>query len=102
MRFNFFKKNLKKEESTRTLDITRSALKEKSKDELIDIILNLAKQLKMLEEKVAKLSKNSSNSSKPPSSDITNPKGKSSNRNRSGQKRIRGAQNGHQKAARRY
>ncbi|HED37961.1 MAG TPA: IS66 family transposase [Ignavibacteria bacterium] len=94
MRFNFFKnKSKEKSESANTSDITRSALKKKSKGELIDIILSLAEQLKSLEDKISKLSKNSSNSSKPPSSDITNPKG---NKNSSGRKRTRGAQKGHQ------
>ena len=97
MPFNFFKKNVQeKNNPTDITGITRSALKKKSKDELIDIIFNLSERLRVLEDKVAKLSKNSSNSSKPPSSDITNPKDKTSNRNTSGQKRTRGAQKGHQ------
>jgi len=97
MRFNFFRKSIKeKNESAHCSDFTRSTLKKKSKIELIDIILNLNERLKSFEDTVAKFSKNSSTSSNPPSSDITNPKGKKSNRSASGQKRTRGAQKGHQ------
>ena len=55
-------------------------MKEKNAAELIDSILGLTERLKLLEERVAKLSKNSLNSSNPPSSDITNPKGTNLNR----------------------
>jgi transposase len=56
-------------------------------------------QIKVLEAKVARLSKNSSNSSKPPSSDdITKPK---SSKKENKSKRKIGGQPGHQKHARR-
>jgi len=44
-----------------------------SKEELVAIILDLRKRLEALEVEVARLRKNSSNSSKPPSSDIVKP-----------------------------
>ena len=49
-----------------------------------------------LRERIARLEKNSSNSSKPPSSDIINPKPSSKN----GRKRKRGGQLGHKKHSR--
>ena len=52
------------------------------------------RQIKVLEVKVARLSKNSSNSSKPPSSDITKPK---SNKKDKTNKRKIGGQPGHDK-----
>jgi len=61
---------------------------------LINIIFSLIKQIKSLEDKIAKLSKNSRTSSKPPSSDITTDK--NSNKGGAGKKRKRGAQNNHQ------
>ena len=56
----------------------------------------LQQKVQQLEEKIARLEKNSSNSSKPPSSDIINPKQKSKN----GRKRKRGGQLGHKKHSR--
>ena len=58
----------------------------------------LREHIQLLEEKIARLQKNSSNSSKPPSSDIINPK-PSSKRGRK-RKRKRGGQFGHKKHSR--
>jgi len=62
-----------------------TALEKYTKAELIAIIVRLEKRIADLEAEVAKLRKNSSNSSKPPSSDIVKPpkrKGKNKNRRR--------------------
>ena len=56
----------------------------------------LKEHIKVLEEKIARLERNSSNSSKPPSSDIINPEPKSQN----GKKKKRGGQFGHPKHSR--
>ena len=56
----------------------------------------LREHIKLLEEKIARLQKNSSNSSKPPSSDIINPKPN----NKKKKKRKRGGQLGHKKHSR--
>ena len=62
--------------------------------DLTNTIESLQEQIKALEIKVAKLSKNSSNSSKPPSSDdITKPKGK---KKKKGKRKI-GGQLGHKR-----
>ena len=62
--------------------------------DLSNTIESLQEQIKVLEIKVAKLSKNSSNSSKPPSSDyITKPKSK---KKKKGKRKI-GGQPGHEK-----
>lgn len=61
-----------------------------------DAVAPLLKHIKALERKVAQLSKNSSNSSKPPSSDIIKPKPKG---HRKGKRKI-GAQPGHPKHTR--
>jgi len=61
--------------------------------ELSVIVEQQQKSIKTLERKVAQLSKNSSNSSKPPSSDITKPKAK---QRKKGKRKI-GAQPGHPK-----
>ncbi len=53
----------------------------------------LREHIKLLEEKIARLEKNSSNSSKPPSSDIVNPQPT----NRKKKKRKIGGQKGHPK-----
>ena len=53
--------------------MTASELAKLSKPELIAIILRLEKRLAELEAEVARLRRNSSNSSKPPSSDIVKP-----------------------------
>ena len=50
-----------------------ASLLDLSKEELVAIILDLRKRLEALEVEVARLRKNSSNSSKPPSSDIVKP-----------------------------
>ena len=50
-----------------------ASLLDLSKEELVAIILDLRKRLEALEVEVAQLRKNSSNSSKPPSSDIVKP-----------------------------
>ena len=55
------------------MDMTARELEGLSKPELIAIILRLERRLGELEAEVARLRKNSSNSSKPPSSDITKP-----------------------------
>lgn len=82
-------------------EIDRNALKKKSKDEIIDFFLAIIKaqeeRIAALEETVAKLSKNSSTSSKPPSSDITKPP---KPKNATGKKRKQGAQQGHDGASR--
>ena len=56
----------------------------------------LREHIKLLNERIARLERNSSNSSKPPSSDIINPKPQSKN----GRKRKRGGQLGHKKHSR--
>ena len=61
-----------------------------------DQIRLLIEENKNLRERIARLEKNSSNSSKPPSSDIVNPKAPSKN----GRKRKRGGQPGHKKYTR--
>ena len=63
--------------------------------ELSSIVDQQQKSIKALERKVARLSKNSSNSSKPPSSDITKPKSRKDKDKKS--KRKIGAQHGHPK-----
>jgi len=50
-----------------------ASLLDLSKEELVAIILDLRKRVEALEAEVARLRKNSSNSSKPPSSDIVKP-----------------------------
>jgi transposase len=57
-------------------------------------IEELKRLVKELSEKIARLEKNSANSSKPPSSDITKPPKKEGEE---GQRRARGAQKGHKK-----
>jgi len=61
-----------------------------------DQIRLLTEENQNLRERIARLEKNSSNSSKPPSSDIINPKPQSKN----GHKRKRGGQLGHKKHSR--
>lgn len=58
---------------------------------VVKVICELSRQVEYLELKVAKLSKNSTNSSKPPSSDITQPK---QQQRQQGKRKI-GAQAGH-------
>lgn len=74
--------------------LTREDLLKLSKEQLVDIILLLIKKVEVLEQKVNHLSKNSSNSSKPPSSDINKPKRNQSQREKSDRKS--GGQNGHE------
>lgn len=70
------------------------------KDAIIEKLIEENKQLrehiKLLQEKIARLERNSSNSSKPPSSDIINPKPLS----KKGRKRKRGGQLGHKRHSR--
>ena len=73
--------------------LTKKDLKKLSKNELIQIILYQNERLIQLEERIAKLEKNSSNSSKPPSSDIDKPKKNQSLRKKTGRKP--GGQKGH-------
>ena len=65
--------------------------------DLSEMVESLRQTVKALEREVAKLSKNSSNSSKPPSSDITKPKRKPHNSGKEGEKRKKGGQPGHPK-----
>jgi transposase len=71
----------------------RIAALEKQVAELLKINTELTEQVKKLIDKVAKLSKNSSNSSKPPSSDIVKPPRKTKNK----KPRNIGGQPGHTK-----
>jgi len=65
--------------------------------ELISMIESLTKRVKELESQVAKLSKNASNSHKPPSSDdITKPKSPNQKKKKKGKRKI-GGQPGHPK-----
>ena len=78
------------------MELTKQILKGLSKNQLIEIILQQQSQLKKLEERLARLEKNSETSSKPPSSDSPQ-----SNRNQSLRKksdRKPGGQAGHQGA----
>jgi len=67
--------------------------------QLIEENKKLREYIKLLEEKIARLQKNSNNSSKPPSSDIVKPK--KVPRKRARKKRKRGGQHGHRKFSRR-
>jgi transposase len=67
--------------------------------DLTNTIESLQQQIKILEAKVAKLSKNSSNSSKPPSSDITKPN--SGKKEKKGERKI-GGQLGHERHERSF
>jgi len=67
--------------------------------QLIEENEKLREYIKLLEEKIARLQKNSNNSSKPPSSDIVKPK--KVLRNVARMKRKRGGQHGHRKFSRR-
>jgi hypothetical protein len=78
---------------------TRDNLKGLKESQYIEIILQMQARIEALEEQVAKLSKNSRTSSKPPSSDITNPP-KSESGKRKKKKRTQGAQEGHEGASR--
>jgi len=76
--------------------VNRNELKRLSKNELIRLVLDLARRVEVLEQEVARLRKNSSTSSKPPSSDIVKPP---SGRTKvgHGRKRSIGGQPGHEK-----
>ena len=67
-----------------------------SKQQLIALVLQLAKQNEQLQDRLARLEKNSSNSSKPPSSDIVDPR----LGNKKKRKRKVGGQRGHKKHTR--
>ncbi|MFC1586924.1 IS66 family transposase [Planctomycetota bacterium] len=71
----------------------KKQLEKLSKPELIDIILRLEERITALEVEVTRLRKNSSNSSKPPSSDIVKPK---TLKGKKGKRKI-GGQPGHPK-----
>ncbi len=73
---------------------TREELSQLSKEELIDIVLSLVDKIEALENRIARLEKNSSNSSKSPSSDISKPQRNKSQREKSDRKS--GGQNGHE------
>jgi transposase len=76
--------------------VTRDELKRLSKNELIRLVLDLARRVEALEKMVSRSRKDSSTSSKPPSSDIVKPpRGKS--KGRGGGKRSIGGQSGHDK-----
>lgn len=72
--------------------ILRNAVLEKENADLRQMIVQLREKVLELEAKLAAAQKNSRNSSKPPSSDITKPK----SRKRGGKKRKIGAQPGHE------
>lgn len=71
----------------------KKTLKGFSKNELIEIILEQQKSIEKLEERIARLEKNSKTSSKPPSSDTDTPRRNQSLRKKSG--RRPGGQQGH-------
>lgn len=61
------------EQSNQKLEITPQYLESLSKSQLIELVLFLVQRIQVLEEKIVLLNKNSSTSSKPPSSDIVKP-----------------------------
>ncbi len=67
-------KNQTTNESFKLPVMDREQLQRESKDTLIEIIFSLIARITKLEESLAKLSRNSATSSKPPSSDITKPR----------------------------
>ena len=80
---------------------TAEALYDSGKENTVEWLLRLDAKVDELAEKVAKLSKNSSNSSKPPSNDITNPQGMNrAERRQQKKKNKHNAQWGHQKRER--
>lgn len=83
-------KNQNKNQNTKPPVMDREQLQKASQEELIGIIFSLVEIINRLEEKIAKISRNSSTSSKPPSSDITKPRTLGG----SGEKK-QGAQEGH-------
>lgn len=74
--------------------LTRDDLKKLSETEKEDLILFLFEKVEQLEHRIAQLEKNSSNSSKPPSSDFNKPQRNQSQRGKSDKKT--GGQNGHE------
>jgi len=66
-------------------------------EQLAKQVIDLQKLVEELREEIARLKKNSSNSSKPPSSDIVKPPKKPG---KTGKKRKRGGQRGHKKSSR--
>lgn len=83
-------------EEARTISRQNPKVIEEVLCELIATIESLIKKVKELENRIAQLSKNSSNSHKPPSSDdLTKPKSKGKKRKKG--KRSRGGQPGHPK-----
>lgn len=70
-------------------------------DSKIDAFLELTsqqkEQIEILNDRIARYEKNSSNSSKPPSSDIVKPQGNRSERRKKGKKRKKGGQEKHPK-----
>lgn len=75
------------------MELTKKELKQFSKNELIEIILILQKNVKGIEERVARFEKSSQTSSKPPSQDQNQPKRNQSLREKSDRKP--GGQKGH-------
>lgn len=73
--------------------LTREDLKKLSEIEKEELILFLFEKVEQLEHRIAQLEKNSSNSSKPPSSDINKPNRNQSQREKTGKKP--GGQTGH-------
>lgn len=61
------------ESPNENFQITRQNLESLSKEQLIKLVLSLVEKIQTLEEKIAVLRKDSSTSSKPPSSDIVKP-----------------------------
>ena len=76
--------------------MNRKELKRLSKNELVRLVLDLARRIDVLEELVARSRKDSSTSSKPPSSDIVKPP-RGEPKGKDGRKRAIGGQPGHQK-----
>ncbi len=74
--------------------LTREDLKKLSETEKEELILFLIEKTEQLEHRIAQLEKNSSNSSKPPSSDFNKPQRNQSQREKSDRKS--GGQNGHE------
>jgi len=73
------------------------AAQEERIEQLAKQVIDLQKLVEQLRDEIARLKKNSSNSSKPPSSDIVKPPKKLG---RTGKKRKRGGQRGHKKFSR--
>jgi transposase len=73
--------------------MTRKELEKFSKDQLIDLVLNMQEIIEKLERRISLLEKNSNNSSKPPSSDMNKAKRNQSLRQKTGRKQ--GGQKGH-------